>query len=829
MSMNILNDISKVYLEQVVDEGKVELKQRNKNEMQRKAGNLGREVVSTPNTKKNAVKRTAAMDRMGKLVSAIASDDEDKRFDRMPTREEFVGEGLRSAVKRLLGGGKKKEPEAPKPESRGDELRRRYNTGPEYSDTSVKRSIINRARDNAARAQGQVDRGNASPSYADNANDAVKKYLGAGYSKYGADDKRGSGSKAAKRAAALNKEEFEIIVNALVEEGYDLSSYTWDEMYEVCLDEAGGRHGGGSMVGKPGGPPPRTQGPQNPEDSVYSDEYREKQKNRNKARFGPKSPVEEALQTPKRWWDDDGDGVGYENGEVSGKFKKKKKTRVKKESFSDWRYDLSELMEVIDTKKIKEKKKVGGKIEEGEVDNKELIKINPNLGGVLGEAVEELGGTLLEMVEIEDADCIFDDLSESEVFLLSDNLIEEVVEEFFFECIQEGYGVEEIENVLVESIEISSALLTEADDIKSNRLEKVKSAVKKVGKGLARGVGYVAGAAVRGARAVGREFSKGYERGRGGSSGGNNSPASSPQTSSPQSDTKETGSKRPGLLGRIGSALKSGLKRAVGAGARAVSRGARNVARRMEDGEKNTSSNVPVNRPKAKVSEPEAPKPEPKSVATAAPRSRAKPTAKAAKAATAEPAATAATAAPATKAARKRKISKLEKDELLSSIRNEQVDQIDEVSLPGTGTVMAPSGGVPYVQKKVLGVTVPFSQNLVSPSTGGIKKPNQFNPNNTEYSSAQVQRYNANKNAPSVLKPTEDGPTSVSKTPDKPRPSFFKKPVPTATANPVEKPQQSTQQQKYGNVGEIGNPGGNLRFVQDKAKERNLALQNALK
>jgi hypothetical protein len=30
----------------------------------------------------------------------------------------------------------------------------------------------------------------------------------------------------------------------------------------------------------------------------------------------------------KRWWDDDGDGIGYEEGEVSGKFKKKK---VKKE------------------------------------------------------------------------------------------------------------------------------------------------------------------------------------------------------------------------------------------------------------------------------------------------------------------------------------------------------------------------------------------------------------------------------------------------------------------------------------------------------------------
>jgi len=26
---------------------------------------------------------------------------------------------------------------------------------------------------------------------------------------------------------------------------------------------------------------------------------------------------------PKRWWDDDGDRVGYEKGEVDGKFSKK--------------------------------------------------------------------------------------------------------------------------------------------------------------------------------------------------------------------------------------------------------------------------------------------------------------------------------------------------------------------------------------------------------------------------------------------------------------------------------------------------------------------------
>jgi len=64
-----------------LDEGQVPLKQRNKNEMQRKAGNLGREVVSTPKTKKNAEKRDAAMNRMKKLVSVIARDDERKRFE----------------------------------------------------------------------------------------------------------------------------------------------------------------------------------------------------------------------------------------------------------------------------------------------------------------------------------------------------------------------------------------------------------------------------------------------------------------------------------------------------------------------------------------------------------------------------------------------------------------------------------------------------------------------------------------------------------------------------------------------------------------------------
>jgi hypothetical protein len=341
-----------------------------------------------------------------------------------------------------------------------------------------------------------------------------------------------------------------------------------------------------------------------------------------------------------------------------GKAIKKKNV---KEGFSDWREDLSEVIG-----DVKKNKSEDVKITEKQIDNK--IKINPSLG----EAVEELGGTLLDMVEIEDIDCVLDDLSESEVFLLSDKLIEEVVEEFFFECIQEGYDAEEIENVLVESIDVSAALLTEADDIKSDRLEKVKSAVKKVGKGLARGIGYVAGAAVRGARAAGREVSKGYERGRRGSSGEGSSstpsptPAPAPQTSSSSSSSTETGSKRPGLLGRIGSALKSGLKRAIGAGARAVSRGARNVARRMEDGGSKTTTSTPT---------PEtAPTPTP----TAA-KPKAKPAAK--KPAAPKPTPTATAAKPKAKPASK----KGNLDKLLDSVRNEEF-KLNEKTLTDSET-----------------------------------------------------------------------------------------------------------------------------------------------
>jgi uncharacterized protein YoxC len=262
------------------------------------------------------------------------------------------------------------------------------------------------------------------------------------------------------------------------------------------------------------------------------------------------------------------------------------KKKGMKEGFSNWRQDLAEVMtDTEDQKEIKEKK----------VNNK--VKINPTIG----EAVEEIGGTLLEMIEIEG---VLDELSESELLLLSDQLIEEVVEEFFYECIEEGYEIGEVEEVLCEAIETSFFLLNEAKvtlghdtKIKSDRLEKVKSAVKKVGKAVARGAGYAAGLARRAGSAAKREFKAGYEKGKGGSSS---------VTSSTSSDSSSSSDKpkRPGLLSRIGSKLKSGLKKAVARGARAVSRGARNVARKMEGGKRNSEAPKTTSKKAEPVSDP---------------------------------------------------------------------------------------------------------------------------------------------------------------------------------------------------------------------------------
>ena len=78
------------------------------------------------------------------------------------------------------------------------------------------------------------------------------------------------------------------------------------------------------------------------------------------------------------------------------KYHADKKKKVKKESLSDWRDDLSDLIEIVAEPEEKAEKKV----KEGKVNNK--VVINPKIS----EAIQEMGGEVLEHHQVDcDDDC----------------------------------------------------------------------------------------------------------------------------------------------------------------------------------------------------------------------------------------------------------------------------------------------------------------------------------------------------------------------------------------------------------------------------------------
>jgi hypothetical protein len=270
--------------------------------------------------------------------------------------------------------------------------------------------------------------------------------------------------------------------------------------------------------------------------------------------------------------DYDGDGK-----DTRGKTSKKKlKSHGLGEGFSNWRGDLCEIDGEIENKKQTQ-------ITDKKVKNK--IVINPPLN--LETHIQNLGGELINITENIISDYneidIFSELNEHEISFLNDNLIDKILEEVFYEFIEEGYDIDEIVDILTENIDINVDILNEAkvtyghdteNETKTDRLGKVKSGIKRIGKALARGAGYVSGAAVRGAKSAVKEFGSGYEKGR--------KRSSDTESSDSESRTRtrtRTSRSTPGLLSRIGTKLKSGLKKVVGKTARSVSRGARNIAR----------------------------------------------------------------------------------------------------------------------------------------------------------------------------------------------------------------------------------------------------------
>lgn len=108
--------------------------------------------------------------------------------------------------------------------------------------------------------------------------------------------------------------------------------------------------------------------------------------------------------------------------------------RVQKEDYSNWRDELIEVVELLEKqkndKKITEKKTVNNS-----------VKINPSIS----ESVENLGGTLLEMVEI--------------------NEIDYIVESVYDELLEEGYCEEDIEDALEYALTEAKVTYGRGDEI----------------------------------------------------------------------------------------------------------------------------------------------------------------------------------------------------------------------------------------------------------------------------------------------------------------------------------------------------------------------------
>ena len=230
------------------------------------------------------------------------------------------------------------------------------------------------------------------------------------------------------------------------------------------------------------------------------------------------------------------------------------------------------------------------------------------------------------------ADTILEGFTDEDLDL-TDEEIEEQVEEFFLECIEEGYDIDEVEKVICEAIDAELEILNEvtspakvaaartklnvskqkvgsSSEKKASTLSRVKSAASKVksglkaaGKAVQGTVGVTAraiGTAQRAASAVKSAAKKGYERGRygpggkpsssssasgGGSSSGSSSSSASTPSSSSSSSSGGSSSSSSGGSSSGGSSdapkkkrkdglLKRAIKKVVRGAAKAVSTGA---------------------------------------------------------------------------------------------------------------------------------------------------------------------------------------------------------------------------------------------------------------
>jgi hypothetical protein len=302
--------------------------------------------------------------------------------------------------------------------------------------------------------------------------------------------------------------------------------------------------------------------------------------------------------------------------------------RSVKEGFSNWREDLIEIMDVIEKEKKEEK------ITEKKVNNK--IKINPNLG----EAIENIGGTLLEMVEIDEVDFI--------------------VESVYSELLEEGYDEDDIEEAI--EYALTEATVTYGHDTEKQYKHKKKSGAGQLVKAVGRLARQKLSSKVRGAKtSASAAIAKGARNVAKGALG---------------VARKMEGDKKPSKVHSKSGVRTASTYSGAGAGTKEkVSSGSYTPPVQKKASEK------PADPWKGSATVPSKPKPKPKAEKPADPwagsattPAKAKP-----KAATKKAAAPKAKAPAAPKSAPKKK-RKSKLDDLLASVRSESV-QIDEKTL----------------------------------------------------------------------------------------------------------------------------------------------------
>lgn len=164
------------------------------------------------------------------IASGVPREEAIRRVKDKAYKEEFeIDEGIGSIITRMLGKGKKQTQSSEGPQGRTAQLRQRYGVTSRTGENSPRGKIL-------SRMQAQIDadsrKHGKKSSAVQSSTSARNQMLKGGYSQFGMGDARGRGKKARDRAEAL-KNDFELWIGELLDEGYDLSDYTWDEMYEL--------------------------------------------------------------------------------------------------------------------------------------------------------------------------------------------------------------------------------------------------------------------------------------------------------------------------------------------------------------------------------------------------------------------------------------------------------------------------------------------------------------------------------------------------------------------------------------------------------------------